>query len=195
MINLLKKLNDGIKGSADKINEVLDSVEDIVTLIYRILRILFIFVLLGVGGYYAYKFFKPDEPVQVVPVEKVTQEVVTNVVASGKDTNKQVFSEIQDAKNKNTKAAIVLPPTASPAEVQRAVDSLGGDIAISEPSSKPGTSIWSIKVSRAKYGIGFYVDSEKEVGLHYRNKRWIYQAGIDVDGKFAGRVAYELIQW
>ena len=33
-----------------------------------------VFVLLGVGGYYAYKFFKPDEPVQVVPVEKVTQE-------------------------------------------------------------------------------------------------------------------------
>ena len=103
MINLLKKLNDGIKGSADKINEMLDSVEDIVTLIYRILRILFIFVLLGVGGYYAYKFLKPDEPVQVVPVEKVTQEVVTDVVASGEDTNKQVFSEIQDAKNKNTK--------------------------------------------------------------------------------------------
>jgi hypothetical protein len=84
---------------------------------------------------------------------------------------------------------------------KKAVDSLDGDIALSEPIAKPGTNIYSIKIRRSPHGIGLYAGIDKddstefEYGIHYRNKRWVYQIGTNANNDFNARIAYELIQW
>ena len=126
----------------------------------------------------------------IVQVQKVDTPTIQEVTGRDERTSEQAFTEIQKAE-----PVVVLSPTASKEEVQRAIDELDGDYVLSEPSTKPGSHIYSIRVRRALYGIGLYADTDKEFGLHYRNKRWIYQIGRDRDGDTTGRITYELIQW
>lgn len=127
---------------------------------------------------------------KVVHVPKVDAPTIKYVTGRDERTSEQAFTEIQ-----KSEPVVILSPTASKEEVQRAIDELDGDCVLSEPSNTPGSKIYSIRVRRALYGIGLYADTDKEFGLHYRNKRWIYQIGRDKDGDPTGRITYELIQW
>lgn len=127
---------------------------------------------------------------KITKVEKIDTPTIQEATKSDTQTSEQMFTEIN-----NAEPVVVLPPTATETEVQRSIDELKGDYVISTPSTTPGSSIYSIRVRRALYGVGLYADTDKEVGLHYRNKRWIYQVGIDKDAKPNCRIVYELIQW
>lgn len=153
--------------------------------------------------FYAYHWFTTQDKVPIIKTDKVTvSELDKNSVSSDPRDLVEIMDGVEDARTGKVNASITLPPDATQEMVDRAVDSLGGDKAVSEPSDKPGTNIYSIQIRRAPHGVGVYGNIKMDngnidygYGLHYRNKRIVYQAGVDHAGRFEGRVAYELIQW
>ena len=174
----------------DKLLKILEFVEKIPSIIVCVALL------------YAYHIFTTDSKPNIVNTDKVTSEVITgeNITSDLKETD-SLLNNIKDIRNDKVKPNIVLADGVSSDSVQKAVDSLDGDIALSEPITKPGTNIYSIKIRRSPHGIGLYAGIDKddstefEYGIHYRNKRWVYQIGTNANNDFNARVAYELIQW
>ena len=153
---------------------------------------------------YAYHWYTTDTP-KVVKTDGVTINTVTQDLNINGDIRDkaETYEEIEKAREGKVKPSVTLPPDAGEETVARAVDELNGDIAVSEPTEKSsGTNVYSITIRRAPHGVGIYGDVTARngnmdfgYGLHYRNKRWVYQIGVDQDRDFNGRIAYELVQW
>lgn len=79
-----------------------------------------------------------------------------------------------------------------------------GDVGIAEAkkgSTNGSIDLYSIHLDKEKHGLGIFggVNSKDgsrvEYGLHYRNRRVVYQVGTSNQGGFNARVAIEAIQW
>lgn len=137
--------------------------------------------------------------------ESVVKDILTSEnVAHAETTAPQITKKIENIKEKDQAPLVNLPPTATEKEIQAAIDEDKGDLAIKEENVnvRPGTNIYSIHLDKSKHGIGIYGAMSYDAGevkggygLHYRNKRWVYQAGVGARGGFDGRIAYEVIQW
>lgn len=139
----------------------------------------------------------------------VSESVVKNIlnsenVAHAEITAPQITKKIENIKKENQAPVVNLPPTATEKEIQAAIDNDKGDLAIKEENVnvRPGTNIYSIHLDKSKHGIGIYGAMSYDAGeikggygLHYRNKRWVYQAGVGARGGFDVRIAYEVAQW
>lgn len=175
----------------DKLLKLLEFVEKIPSIVMIIAML------------YGYHWFTTRDKVPVIKTDKVTvSELDRNSVASDPRDTVDIMNKVDNIRDGNVKPSITLPPDATPEMIERAVNSLEGDNAISEPGKDPGTNIYSIQIRKAPHGVGLYGNLKMSggnidygYGLHYRNKRFVYQAGVDHDGRFEGRVAYELIQW
>lgn len=152
---------------------------------------------------YGYHWFTTRNNVPVIQTDKVTvTEIDKSNISSDPRDVVDIMDKVESAREGKVKPSVTLPPDATPEMVARAVDSLEGDKAIAEPGKDPGTNIYSIQIRKAPHGVGVYGNIKMDCGnvdygygLHYRNKRFVYQVGVDHDGRFDGRVAYELIQW
>lgn len=137
--------------------------------------------------------------------ESVVKDILTSEnVAHAETIAPQITKKIENIKEKDPAPLVNLPPTATEKEIQAAIDEDKGDLAIKEENVnvRPGTNIYSIHLDKSKHGIGIYGAMSYDAGevkggygLHYRNKRWVYQAGVGARGGFDGRIAYEVIQW
>lgn len=137
--------------------------------------------------------------------ESVVKDILSSEnVAHAEKTAPQVTKKIEKIKEKDPAPLINLPPTATEKEIQAAIDADKGDLAIKEENVnvRPGTNIYSVHLDKSKHGIGIYGAMSYDAGqvkggygLHYRNKRWVYQAGVGDGGGFDGRIAYEVLQW
>lgn len=137
--------------------------------------------------------------------ESVVKDILNSEnVAHAETTAPQITKKIENIKKENQAPVVNLPPTATEKEIQAVIDNDKGDLAIKEENVnvRPGTNIYSIHLDKSKHGIGIYGAMSYDAGeikggygLHYRNKRWVYQAGVGVRGGFDGRIAYEVAQW
>ena len=163
-------------------------------------------------------FFKDDAAPEIVqaPGGKATAEFVQQEIKD-KDDAGHVYKEIVTIREGAEKPLYSFPsntpqetidafPSNTPQEtIDAAVKSDGGDKVIAEnrPEAEGGgTNIYSIHTDSSKHGIGIYAGASTDsglgsvaMGIHVRNKRWIYQLGMTKDGGVDARVAYELIQW
>lgn len=163
----------------------------------------------------AQEFWTSHTPVVEAPPSGVTTEFVQQhlpLYISGElsgntkaieNTTKKVEKEIVKLKETNAKPSLVVPSSDKKA-IENKLYNDKADIALKEKKEDGTTNIYSISVKKAKHGVGFYLnytdrDGDKikntSGGVHYRNKRFIYQAGVDLKGRPECRVAYELFQW
>lgn len=150
-------------------------------------------------------FFKDDTAPEIVqaPGGKATEEFVQQEIKD-KDDAGHVYKEIVKIREGAEKPLYSFPSNTPQETIDAAVKSDGGDKVIAEnaPEGQTGTNIYSIHTDSSKHGIGIYAGASTDYGLdsvamgiHIRNKRWIYQLGMTKDGGVDARVAYELIQW
>lgn len=113
-------------------------------------------------------------------------------------SHKQPSAKELDNKYERT---YLTPEESTKENIKADLDKRDGDAIIVDKESNvnPGTTIYSIKNVKTTVGLGVYAGySEgvgKSYGLHYRNRRTVYQVGVDNDGHLEGRVAYEVFQW
>lgn len=172
----------------------------------RFWLVIFIILLVALG----YKWYIARQNVKIHNVNQgVSESIVKELLDSdgvpdSKDTSKEIIKKIEQIKIEQVSPIIVLPPGTPEKDIQAEVNKDNGDLAIREENSTstPGTSIYSIHLDKSKHGIGIYGAMTYETGqvrggygLHYRNKRWVYQAGVNSHGGFDGRIAYEVAQW
>ena len=151
-------------------------------------------------------FFKDDTAPEIVqaPGGKATEEFVQQEIKD-KDDAGHVYKEIVTIREGAEKPLYSFPSNTPQETIDAAVKSDGGDKVIAEnrPEAEGGgTNIYSIHTDSSKHGIGIYAGASTDsglgsvaMGIHIRNKRWIYQLGMTKDGGVDARVAYELIQW
>lgn len=150
-------------------------------------------------------FFKDDTAPEIVqaPGGKATEEFVQQEIKD-KDDASHIYKEIVTIREGAEKPLYSFPANTPPETIDAAVKSDGGDKVIAEnaPEGQTGTNIYSIHTDSSKHGIGIYAGASTDsglssvaMGIHVRNKRWIYQLGMTKDGGVDARVAYELIQW
>lgn len=153
-----------------------------------------------------YFFVRPEQGPEVIeaPGGTATEKFIKDVVKDDKDAE-HVYKEIVTIREGNTEPVYSFPSGTPQATIDAAVKADGGDKVVSEDRPEAeggGTNIYSIHTDSSKHGIGIYAGASTDkgldavaVGLHIRNKRWIYQLGMTKDGGVDARVAYEVIQW
>ena len=150
-------------------------------------------------------FFKDNTAPEIVqaPGGKATEEFVQQEIKD-KDDAGHVYKESVPIREGAEKPLYCFPSNTPQETIDAAVMSDGGDNVIAEyaPEGQTGTNIYSIHTDSSKQGIGIYAGASTDsgldsvaMGIHVRNKRWIYQLGMTKDGGVDARVAYELIQW
>lgn len=150
-----------------------------------------------------------EVPNYVAPDTGVSEGFVKDVLKSEsvKDPDKQatvIYKEIERIKEVEKPPNYYAPVGTSEEDIKEILKKDNGDLAITEKNanSKPGTNIYSVHLDHSEHGIGVYVGGKVDpgevstsYGVHYRNKRWVYNVGIDTKGGVDARVAYEVIQW
>lgn len=156
-------------------------------------------------------WFNKDNNVEIVETQGVNEEIVNNILDkyefNPKTTTNEVMKEVNQIRSgtSTTKPIAVFETGTSTQEIQKAVNKDKGDFTLSEPAPEgvTGTYLYSVHIDKYKYGVGVFVATKPDssikdetiVGIHYRNKRWIYQVGVDRDMRVETRVAYEVFQW
>lgn len=144
---------------------------------------------------------------------EVAKELEDKKIPDSANVAAQVTKEIEYIK-KHDVAPSYTEPIISQAELPKQEAALvkadKGDVGIAQKQVNTVTKketgnidLYSVHLDKEKHGLGVFGGgtvggdngSRIEYGVHYRNGKWVYQAGTSNHGGFNGRVAYEAYQW